>query len=362
MPFSRDRRVTSGDKQVVKVSGLEPGEIVSVVVDGSSVDFGQANDRGRVHRPVHRDRQAAHRAGQGRRAVPRTARTSSPSASSPADVLELLLVPTLSAAAPCATAEGVSVVVDFNELGGGVQQVCLATAVGDQASDLFPAAGFPLTYAQRQPGFVCRVSRRPRGGPVRRTPRPPTPTGVCGGATASRASGPTPRPVRRRCGSPRAARSPSPGTRSTARPGPARRRPRTTSRSPSPDADPDADLDADADALPARSPSPSPTPTQPPSPTPVATPSAPVSGAPSAFAAPLRSPSASPTTSPSRTPTPQATEDPTAAAPPPSRRLQPRTAEPGDDGLPVWVAPAALGLLAAAGAAASSCVRRRPTS
>jgi len=59
----------------------------------------------------------------------------------------------------------VSVVVDFNGLGGGVQQVCVAGGGGDAASSLFPAAGFPLSYASRQPGFVCRVSGVPTSDP-----------------------------------------------------------------------------------------------------------------------------------------------------------------------------------------------------
>jgi hypothetical protein len=67
--------------------------------------------------------------------------------------------------APCSGDSGVSVVVDFNSLGGGVQQVCLPGGGGDAASSLFPAAGFPLSYASRQPGFVCRVSGVPTSDP-----------------------------------------------------------------------------------------------------------------------------------------------------------------------------------------------------
>ena len=69
------------------------------------------------------------------------------------------------AAAPCASDTGVTVVVDFNGLGGGVQQVCVAGGGGDAASSLFPAAGFQLTYASRQPGFVCRVKGVPASDP-----------------------------------------------------------------------------------------------------------------------------------------------------------------------------------------------------
>ena len=77
-----------------------------------------------------------------------------------------LAVPSPAAyAAPCTGDSGVSVVVDFNGLGGGVQQVCVSGGGGDTASSLFPAAGFPLSYASRQPGFVCRVKGVPTSDP-----------------------------------------------------------------------------------------------------------------------------------------------------------------------------------------------------
>jgi hypothetical protein len=68
-------------------------------------------------------------------------------------------------AGACSTDSGVTVVVDFNQLGGGVQQACVAGGGGDAASSLFPAAGFSLDYAQRQPGFVCRVEGVPQSDP-----------------------------------------------------------------------------------------------------------------------------------------------------------------------------------------------------
>lgn len=64
-------------------------------------------------------------------------------------------------AAGCDSAVGVTLVVDFHELGGGVQQVCDLDGAGKSASTLFPDNGFPLTYVQRQPGFVCRVKGLP---------------------------------------------------------------------------------------------------------------------------------------------------------------------------------------------------------
>jgi hypothetical protein len=73
-------------------------------------------------------------------------------------------------AATCASADGVSVVVDFHELGGGVRTACVPGGGGDTAASLFPAAGFPLTYVQRQPSFVCRVSGAPADDPCVNTP------------------------------------------------------------------------------------------------------------------------------------------------------------------------------------------------
>ena len=70
----------------------------------------------------------------------------------------------------CTTEQGVTVVVDFHELGGGLQQACDAGGGGQKASALFPDNGFPLTYVQRQPGFVCRVSGAPADDPCVNTP------------------------------------------------------------------------------------------------------------------------------------------------------------------------------------------------
>jgi hypothetical protein len=71
----------------------------------------------------------------------------------------LLLPVAPASAAACPTADGVTVVVDFHDLGGGVQSACVPDGV--RASDLFPAAGFPLDYVQRPGGFVCRVDGEP---------------------------------------------------------------------------------------------------------------------------------------------------------------------------------------------------------
>jgi hypothetical protein len=73
-------------------------------------------------------------------------------------------------AAGCATGHGVTVVVDFhNHEPGGVQTACVAGGGGDTAAQLFPAAGFPLTYVRGQ-SFVCRVSGQPAEDPCVHTP------------------------------------------------------------------------------------------------------------------------------------------------------------------------------------------------
>ena len=77
-------------------------------------------------------------------------------------------------AATCSSADGVTVVVDFHELGGGVQTVCDAGGGGQAASRLFPDNGFPLEYVQRQPGFVCRVSGAPTADDEPCVNTPPT--------------------------------------------------------------------------------------------------------------------------------------------------------------------------------------------
>ncbi|GAB2957983.1 hypothetical protein GCM10027184_01100 [Saccharothrix stipae] len=83
--------------------------------------------------------------------------------------LALLNAPVTARAADCA---GVTVVVDFRALGGGVQTGC---APGDPASGTaaLSGAGFGYTFAARQPGFVCRVNGKPGSDPCVNT-SPPT--------------------------------------------------------------------------------------------------------------------------------------------------------------------------------------------
>lgn len=66
--------------------------------------------------------------------------------------------------AACA-ADDTTVVVDFNELGGGEQSVCVPG--GGTAAQLFHRAGFPTEEARGTAlqGFVCRVAGEPASGP-----------------------------------------------------------------------------------------------------------------------------------------------------------------------------------------------------
>ncbi|MFS8102324.1 hypothetical protein LFM09_34885 [Lentzea alba] len=74
--------------------------------------------------------------------------------------LALVIASTVPAPAFAAGCDGVTVVVDFRGLGGGVRQGC---APGSPATgvEALTAAGFGYTYASRQPGFVCRINGMP---------------------------------------------------------------------------------------------------------------------------------------------------------------------------------------------------------
>ena len=78
-------------------------------------------------------------------------------------VLACWFLPVVSAGAAegaCSDAEGVTVVVDFGPLGGGVTVRC---APGAQASGLaaLAAAGFAVEQPVSTPGFVCRIAGKP---------------------------------------------------------------------------------------------------------------------------------------------------------------------------------------------------------
>jgi len=64
-------------------------------------------------------------------------------------------------AATCGSAHGVSVVVDFHQLGGGVQTACDVKGAGRTGDRQLKDVGHTLTWVQRQPGFVCRVDGLP---------------------------------------------------------------------------------------------------------------------------------------------------------------------------------------------------------
>jgi len=74
------------------------------------------------------------------------------------------LVPAPATAAGYCTGSGVSVVVDFGALGGGIVKGCDSSG-NRNAAKAFVNTGHPLTYAQRQPGFVCRVDGVPQSDP-----------------------------------------------------------------------------------------------------------------------------------------------------------------------------------------------------
>jgi hypothetical protein len=67
--------------------------------------------------------------------------------------------PTGSAGA-CKDADGVTVVVDFTELGGSVVERCAGWPVSS-GLDALAKAGFSVTEPARTPGFVCRLQGRP---------------------------------------------------------------------------------------------------------------------------------------------------------------------------------------------------------
>ncbi len=71
-----------------------------------------------------------------------------------------VVVPAPARAATCSRASGVSVVVDFHQLGGGAQTFCDASGAGETAAAQFQDAGHTLTYVQGE-AFVCEVDGAP---------------------------------------------------------------------------------------------------------------------------------------------------------------------------------------------------------
>jgi hypothetical protein len=85
-------------------------------------------------------------------------------------VLVGLLLSPSTAAAPrqatgaCAGNTGVTVVVDFQELGGGTNVVC-APGTPSSGLDALAKAGVSYQTTQRFPGFVCRIAGKPSNDP-----------------------------------------------------------------------------------------------------------------------------------------------------------------------------------------------------
>lgn len=76
-----------------------------------------------------------------------------------------LLAPTPAQAAGCSGVDGVTVVVDFAELGGGLTAGCDGETDGQRARAILADAGYTLTMATKSPGFVCRVNGLPAEDP-----------------------------------------------------------------------------------------------------------------------------------------------------------------------------------------------------
>lgn len=68
-------------------------------------------------------------------------------------------------AAGCSGSGGVTVVVDFAQLGGGLTAGCDSSAEGQRARAILADAGYSLTMATKSPGFVCRVNGAPASDP-----------------------------------------------------------------------------------------------------------------------------------------------------------------------------------------------------
>lgn len=72
-------------------------------------------------------------------------------------------------AATCDSGSGVSVVVDFSRLGGGIASTCNAGGGGDSAAANM-GVDHELTRVQQFPGAVCRVDNTPADAPCRNMP------------------------------------------------------------------------------------------------------------------------------------------------------------------------------------------------
>jgi hypothetical protein len=230
-----------------------------------------------------------------------------------------------SAAAPSAC-NGVTVVVDFNALGGGEQTRC-ATGDPDSGVAALRSAGFTPTRAAQQPGyFVCRIDGKPANDPCQQT----SPEGAywsywhakAGGSWTYSSTGP-------------ADYDPAPGTVEgwafgDGKP-PSGRAPAKAAPSPSPARSPLVSLPSTL-----RSASPA---------APSVSPSAAPSRSPRPSASPSASPSVSPSPSATASPSAQESEEPVAVDP-----VVPRQDEDGgSSGVGFLVAAVVVAALGAAG-------------
>lgn len=74
-----------------------------------------------------------------------------------------------SASGACATAAGITVVVDFGPAGGGVQVRCASPPVANGFAAL-SGAGFPIRNVSSQPGFLCQIDGKPADDPCTQVP------------------------------------------------------------------------------------------------------------------------------------------------------------------------------------------------
>lgn len=249
------------------------------------------------------------------------------------------LSPGSAAASSCPGTAGVTVVVEFKELGRGSAQSCVADGGGRTADRLLREAGYALDYVQRFPGFVCRIDGLPADDPCVNTP----PADAYWGLWWS--DGTTGKWTYSSLGA-GSLSVPAGGYVAMVWDG------STGSVAPS--------------ASPTVHPTPTPTPTRTPTPTatPAATPTS-ASATPTATATPTTRPTRKPTRKPSPTKT---SEPPETATPTPTPSPSAMPSDPPADGtsgdsgegggLPGWVPPVLVAvLLGAAGAVAA--VRRR---
>jgi len=65
---------------------------------------------------------------------------------------------------------GVNVVVDFQEMGGGVSQECVEDGGGKLAAQVFEDAGFDVTPVGAFPGAACQIEGKPTEAACQRMP------------------------------------------------------------------------------------------------------------------------------------------------------------------------------------------------